>query len=95
MEICFGLGQPGHNLSEPLSPSARSVPGLSQARTVAARLNGFVTSVPRRGVRGEATGPKPKLHTFPFVPGLLALPVCWGVGGLDPCTLGVGADLQA
>lgn len=47
-----------------------------------ARLNGFVTSVPRREVRGEAVGPKPMLYTFPFVPGLLALPVCWGGGRL-------------
>lgn len=47
-----------------------------------ARLNCFVTSVPRREVRGEAAGPKPMLYTFPFVPDLLALPVCWGEGGL-------------
>lgn len=33
------------------------------------------------------------LHTFPFVPGLLALPV--GVGDVDVCTLGAGADLWA
>lgn len=42
-------------------------------------------------VRGEAAGPKPMLHTFPFVPGLLALPV--GVGDVDVRTLGAGADL--
>lgn len=33
------------------------------------------------------------LHTFPFVPGLLALPV--GVGDVDVCTLGARADLWA
>lgn len=89
MEICFGLGQPGHNLSQPLSP-ARNFPGLGHPGTVVARLNGFVTSVPSREVRGEAAGPRPMLHTVPFVPGLLALPV--GVRDVGVCTLGAGAD---
>lgn len=79
--------------TQPLSAieSRQSFPGLSYPGTVVARLNGFVTSVPRREVRGEAAGPKPMLHTFPFVPSLLALPV--GVGDVDVRTLGAGADL--
>lgn len=88
MEICFGLGQPGHNLSQPLSP-AKNFPGLCHPGTVVGGLNGFVTSVPRREVRGEAAGLKPMVHTFPFVPGFLALPV--GVGDIDVCTLGAAA----
>lgn len=91
METCFVLGQPGHSLSATESRQELSWP--HNPGTVVARLNGFVTSVPRREVRGEAAGPKPMLHTSPFVPGLLALPV--GVGDTDVCTLGAGADLWA
>lgn len=88
MEICFGLGQPGHNLSAIESRQLSWPPPSWDSGCWTEWLCHLCTQE-----RGEAAGPKPMVYTFPFVPGLLALPV--GVGDIDVCTLGAGADLWA